>query len=40
MQVSRIIDDTEIKEIEQDYNSFIQNQKLKIEEHLKRYDQI
>ncbi len=40
IEISKIIDDSEIKEIEKEFNIFIQNQKLKIIEYLKQYDQI
>jgi len=40
IEISKIIDDSEIKEIEKEFNKFIQNQKSKIEEYLKQYDQI
>ncbi|UCC18611.1 MAG: hypothetical protein JSV62_10950, partial [Promethearchaeota archaeon] len=39
-EISKIINDLEIKEIEKDFTLFIQNQKLKIVEYLKQYDQI
>ena len=40
MEISKIINDSEIKEIEQNFNYFIQNQKTKITEYLRQYDQI
>lgn len=40
IEVSKIVDDSEIKEIDKDFNKFIQNQKTKIIEYLKQYDQI
>ena len=40
IEISKIIDDSEIKEIEKEFNIFIQNHKSKIEEYLKQYDQI
>ena len=40
MEIAKLINDSEIKQIEQNYNLFIQNQKTKIEEYLKKYDQI
>jgi vacuolar-type H+-ATPase subunit E/Vma4 len=40
IEISKIIDDSEIKEIENEFNIFIQNQKSKIKEYLKQYDQI
>ncbi|MFX1388848.1 MAG: V-type ATP synthase subunit E [Promethearchaeota archaeon] len=39
-EISQIIDDSEIKEIENKFNIFIQNQKSKIDEYIKQYDQI
>lgn len=39
-EISKIVNDSEIKEIEKQFNMFIQNQKSKIIEHLKQYDQI
>jgi len=39
-EISKIVNDTEIKEIENQFNIFIQNQKSKISEYLKQYDQI
>jgi vacuolar-type H+-ATPase subunit E/Vma4 len=39
-EISKIINDSEIKEIEKEFNIFIQNQKSKIIEYLKQYDQI
>jgi len=40
IEVSKIVNDSEIKEIDKDFNTFIQNQKTKIIEYLKQYDQI
>ncbi len=40
MQISKIVDDSEIKEIEQNFNNYTQNQKTKITEYLRQYDQI
>ena len=40
INISRIVDALEIKEIENEFNLFIQNQKSKIMEYLKQYDQI
>lgn len=40
MEIAKLIDDSEIKQIEQNFILFIQNQKTKIEEYLKKYDQI
>ena len=40
IEISKIINDTEIKEIERTFNSLIQNQKTEIIEYLKQYDQI
>jgi vacuolar-type H+-ATPase subunit E/Vma4 len=40
MEISKIIDDSEIKLIEQNYNLFIQNQKTNIREYIEKYDQI
>ena len=40
IEVSNIVNDSEIKEIDKDFNTFIQNQKTKIIEYLKQYDQI
>ncbi|MFW9827533.1 MAG: hypothetical protein ACFFEY_08080 [Candidatus Thorarchaeota archaeon] len=39
-EISKIVNDLEIKEIEQQFNIFIQNQKSKIKEYIKLYDQI
>ncbi|MFX0002033.1 MAG: hypothetical protein ACFE9C_01200 [Candidatus Hodarchaeota archaeon] len=39
-EMSKIVDDSEVKELENDFNNFIQNQKSKINEYLKKYDQI
>ncbi|MFX0021544.1 MAG: V-type ATP synthase subunit E [Candidatus Hermodarchaeota archaeon] len=39
-EISRIVDASEIKLIEKEFNLFIQNQKSKIMEYLKQYDQI
>ncbi len=39
-EISKIVNDSEIKDIENQFNLFIQNQKSKINEHLKQYDQI
>ncbi len=39
-QLSNNFDDSEIKDVEQKFISFIQKQKLRLEEHLKRYDQV
>lgn len=40
MEISKIVNDSEIKKIEQDFNDFVQNQKTKINEYIKQYDQI
>ena len=40
MEFSKIVSDSEIKEIEDKFEDFIQNQKLRIEGHLKEYDRI
>jgi len=40
IEISKIINDSEIKEIEKDFTFFIQNHKSKIVEYLKQYDQI
>ncbi|MFX1550740.1 MAG: V-type ATP synthase subunit E family protein [Promethearchaeota archaeon] len=39
-EMSKIVNDSEIKEIENNFNIFIHNQKSKISEYLKQYDQI
>ena len=39
-EISKIVDDSEIKELENQFNIFIQNQKSKINNYLKQYDQI
>ncbi len=39
-EISKIVNDSEIKEIENKFNIFIQNQKSKINKYLKQYDQI
>jgi vacuolar-type H+-ATPase subunit E/Vma4 len=39
-EISKIVDDSEIKEIENQFNNFIQNQKSKVNEYIKKYDQI
>ncbi len=39
-EISKIVNDSEIKETESQFNMFIQNQKSKINKHLKQYDQI
>jgi vacuolar-type H+-ATPase subunit E/Vma4 len=39
-EISKIVDDSEIKEIEKQFNIFIQNQKSKIIKYLRQYDQI
>ena len=39
-KLSNNFDDSEIKDVEQKFISFIQKQKLRLEEHLKRYDQV
>ncbi len=39
-EISKIVNDSEIKEIEKQFNIFIQNQKSKIKEYLNLYDQI
>ncbi|MHA2037236.1 MAG: V-type ATP synthase subunit E family protein [Promethearchaeota archaeon] len=40
MEISKIVNDSEIKQIEDNFNKFIQNQKTKITEYLGQYDQI
>jgi vacuolar-type H+-ATPase subunit E/Vma4 len=40
MEISKIFNDDEIKQIEANFNSFIQNKKTKITVHVKQYDQI
>jgi len=40
IEISKIVNDSEIKEIEKTFNNFVQNQKSKIIEYLKQYDQI
>jgi vacuolar-type H+-ATPase subunit E/Vma4 len=40
IEISKILDAKEIKEVEKKFNLFIQNQKSKIIEYLKQYDQI
>ena len=40
MEISKIVNDSEIKQIENNFNNFIQNQKTKITEYLTQYDQI
>jgi vacuolar-type H+-ATPase subunit E/Vma4 len=40
IEISKIINDIEIKEIEKEFESFIQNQKEKISEYLRYYDHI
>ena len=40
MEISKLIDDSEIKQIEQTYDIFIQNQKTKIKKYIEKYDQI
>ncbi len=40
MEISKIVNDSEIKQIEDNFNKFIQNQKTKISEYLEQYDQI
>ena len=40
IEISKIVDDSEIKQIEQNFNNFIQNQKKKITGYLTQYDQI
>ncbi len=40
MEISKIVNDSEIKQIEDNFSNFIQNQKTKITEYLEQYDQI
>jgi vacuolar-type H+-ATPase subunit E/Vma4 len=40
IEIAKIVNDQEIKEIENEFSLFIQNQKAKIVEYLKQYDQI
>jgi len=40
IEISKIINDSEIKEIEKEFEEFINNQKKRIPEHLIKYDQI
>ena len=40
MEISKIIDDSEIKQIEQNFNLFIQNQKTNIKKYIEQYDQL
>ncbi|MCK4380461.1 MAG: hypothetical protein KAW51_04925 [Candidatus Lokiarchaeota archaeon] len=40
IEISKIVDDSEIKEIEKDFEDFIQNKKEKITEYLRLYEQI
>ena len=40
MEIAKILDDTEIKETEKQYEEFIEEQKKKITEYLVQYDQI
>ncbi|MFX1326992.1 MAG: hypothetical protein ACFE91_02465 [Promethearchaeota archaeon] len=40
MEISKIINDSEIKKIEKEFENFIQNQKEKIPEYLRLYEQI
>ncbi|MHA1932092.1 MAG: hypothetical protein ACW96X_06105 [Promethearchaeota archaeon] len=40
MEISKIVNDLEIKQIEENFNKFIQNQKTQISEYLEQYDQI
>lgn len=39
-EFAKFIDETEIKNIQKKFEVFVQNQKLAIEEHLKKYDQV
>lgn len=40
MEISKIVTDTKIKEIENDFEKFVKKQKQKITEHLRKYDQL
>ena len=40
MEISKIIDDSEIKQIEQNFNLFIQSQKTNIKKYIEQYDQL
>jgi vacuolar-type H+-ATPase subunit E/Vma4 len=40
MEISKIVNDSEIKQIEHNFSKFIQNQKTKITKYLEQYDQI
>lgn len=40
IEISKLVNDSEIKEIEKEFNTFIQNQKSKIIEYLTQYDKI
>jgi len=40
MEISKIVTDTKIKEIENDFEKFVKEQKQKITEHLRKYDQL
>jgi vacuolar-type H+-ATPase subunit E/Vma4 len=40
MEISKIVTDIEIKEIESDFEKFVNQQKQQISEHLRKYDQL